>query len=173
MSELKKITRSVPSGGMERPVVEKGVLDGFGEWVLDDGGLLMIMGKGKMPRWYNPLLFSSLFRHATPWRQMRKAGAITQVHISDGVTSIGNGAFCHCDSLTSIQISDSVVSIGDWAFMSCRNLTSIRIPNSVKSIGKEVFSDCTSLRQVTMPRCFDKPSFEENYGIPRSIVTFI
>lgn len=207
MSELKKYEKSVPSGGMERPassggnsgyitktppkpemekpVVAEGTLDGFGKWTLDDAGLLVIDGKGEMPDWSSASY--------TPWERMGKA--IKQVHISDGVTSIGDWAFayCHsltsvhipdsvtsvgmlaferCESLTSIHVPDSVTTIGSWAFSYCKSLTSIHIPDSVKTLGYDVFNGCNRLRQVTMPKHLNCLLFKWNYGIPKSIVTF-
>ena len=49
----------------------------------------------------------------------------TQFAIPDGVITIGDDAFSHCDSLTNVVIPDSVTSIGWTAFYACSNLTSI------------------------------------------------
>ena len=103
-------------------------------------------------------------------------GTATEITIPDGVTSIGDQAFCDCDSLASIVIPDSVeeieinaftnctgltsvtfgensqmTSIGWFAFAGCTGLTSITIPDSVTSIGKGAFSGCSSLESITIP----------------------
>ena len=75
---------------------------------------------------------------------------ITDLEIPEGVTSIGNSAFCGCSSLTSITIPDSVTSIGEVAFSSCSSLTSITIPEGVTSIGYQAFSSCSSLTSITI-----------------------
>ena len=75
---------------------------------------------------------------------------LTNVIISNTVTSIGNYAFEHCNKLTSITIPDSVTSIGNYAFDTCASLTSITIPDSVTSIGNHAFENCTSLASVTI-----------------------
>lgn len=67
------------------------------------------------------------------------------------VISIGDKAFCFCNSLESIIIPDSVTSIGDWAFFWCESLTSITIPDSVTSIGGGIFAACTSLKNINLP----------------------
>ena len=51
--------------------------------------------------------------------------------------------------VTDLIISDSVTSIGDFAFYYCTSLTSITIPDSVTSIGYCAFSGCTSLESAT------------------------
>ena len=75
---------------------------------------------------------------------------IKKIIIPDGVTSIGNYAFCYCRGLTSVTIPDSVTSIGGWAFHACYGLTRVTIPNSVTSIENYAFFDCISLMSVTI-----------------------
>ena len=70
--------------------------------------------------------------------------------IPNGVTSIGDFAFCYC-SLTSIVIPNSVTSIGKRAFWNCDSLKSITIPDGVKSIRKQAFCGCDSLTKVIIP----------------------
>ena len=50
---------------------------------------------------------------------------ITDLVIPNGVTSIGNSAFCNCSSLTSVTIGNSVTSIGWGAFRDCSGLKEI------------------------------------------------
>ena len=76
---------------------------------------------------------------------------VTDLVIPDGVTSIGDVAFCNCSSLTSVTIPDSVTSIGNSAFSGCSGLISVTIPDSVTSIEIYAFSGCSSLTSVTIP----------------------
>ena len=68
-------------------------------------------------------------RTTAPW-----GTAIKAVVIEDGVTNIGEDAFCGYKNLTSVTIPDSVTSIGSSAFDGCTGLTSVIIPDSVTSI---------------------------------------
>lgn len=76
---------------------------------------------------------------------------LTSITIPDKVTSIGEYAFFNCSVLTSITISDNVTSIGDFAFYNCLGLTNITIPEGVTSIGDNTFSGCTGLTNITIP----------------------
>ena len=100
-------------------------------------GMLKISGTGKMTDYS--------YHNYSPFYQNTN---IESVSIEDGVTSIGDFAFCHCKSLTNVTIGNSVTSIGECAFLRCASLISITIPNSVTSIENEAFEDCTSLKSI-------------------------
>ena len=75
----------------------------------------------------------------------------TNYTIPNSVTTIGEGAFSHCDSLTSINIPNSVTTIGGYAFCCCDSLTNINIPNNVTTIGEGTFCHCHSLTSINIP----------------------
>ena len=102
---------------------------------------LTISGTGNMKKWD--------YYYSVPWYSSYSS-KITSVTIENGVTSIGEYAFCHCESLTSVVIPDSVTSIGNSAFTWCKSLTSVAIPESVTSIGDYAFYRCTSLTSVVI-----------------------
>ena len=112
-------------------------------WTLSDEGVLTISGTGAMTD----------YSSSAPWYSSRSS--ITSVIISDGVTSIGYGAFYDCSSLTSVTIPNSVTSIGYRAFEDCSSLTSVTIGNSVTSIGSSAFSGCNSLPVIDNIRYAD------------------
>ncbi len=98
-----------------------------------------------------------------------KCTSLTDITISDSVTSIGNGTFEDCENLKKVNfgtdskletigdsafnctnldritIPDSVTSIGGYAFYNCRSLTSIGVLANVTSVGSAAFMDCRNL----------------------------
>ena len=75
----------------------------------------------------------------------------TNYIIPNGVTHIGDYAFCYDESFTSINIPNSVTNIGNCAFYGCGFLKSINIPDSVTNIGDETFGGCKSLTIINIP----------------------
>lgn len=101
------------------------------------------------------------------------------VTIPYGVTSIGWGAFCDCNSLENIVIPNSVISISNNAFWGCRSLTSVKIPYGVKTIGDYAFYRCYSLTSIDIPnsitsigyRAFEYCSLLTSIVIPDSVIS--
>ncbi len=118
----------------EREITDSGECGDSLTWVLYADGELVINGEGDMWNWTS---------YGAPWYSLVKS--ITNVTISDSVTSIGNSAFYNCSGLTSVTIPDSVSSIGNSAFCYCSGLTSVTIPDSVISIGDYAFRYCSGL----------------------------
>ena len=97
----------------------------------------------------------------------------TSIAIPEGVTYIGDHAFCNCTSLNSVQLPEGVERWGEYAFGDCKALqnvtlpeslttigkhcfrytaiTSIVIPESVSNIGTEVFQGCGELQSAVLP----------------------
>lgn len=63
------------------------------------------------------------------------------------VTRIGENAFAW-RNITSITIPEGVTSIGEDAFCYCCDLAVIKIPEQVKNIGEDAFSGCISLNSL-------------------------
>ncbi len=76
---------------------------------------------------------------------------IASVTIPDCVTVIGQSAFERCYSLSSLTMGNGIKDIGDFAFCGCTNLTSVTISNSVTSIGRYAFFSCDNLISLTIP----------------------
>lgn len=75
----------------------------------------------------------------------------TSFTVPDGVTDIGNGAFCGCTALSEINLPPSLLEIGYGSFMGCTALRKISIPRGVTSIYELAFEGCTSLETADIP----------------------
>ena len=80
---------------------------------------------------------------------------VLAVHLPDTVTSIGKGAFWHCNLLKSVTLPEGLKSIGDEAFLGCSDLTSISLPDSIITLGSGCFADCARLSKVSLPASLD------------------
>ena len=84
------------------------------------------------------------------------SGAVT---IPDGVTRIGENAFCAFlpddknfnHDLTAVTIPDSVKAIDQFAFYHCDKLESINLPAGLQEIGCWAFGVCSGLKEITIP----------------------
>lgn len=72
---------------------------------------------------------------------------ITNVVISESVTTIGASAFAECENLSSVQIPAGITSIGATAFADCATLSRVTLPSDIGSltIGAHAFDDSTSV----------------------------
>ena len=90
-------------------------------WSLDDAtGVLTVTGTGDM--------YDYSIETPAPWYDRR--GSITALSLPVGLSSIGNAAFCDCQSITGIVLPDSLESVGVHAFAYC-----VRVPNMVMPAG--------------------------------------
>ena len=64
------------------------------------------------------------------------------IYIPQGVTSIGQQAFCGCKNLKTVILPSTLISIGANAFNRCPSLKNLNIPASVSYLGIGAFSQC-------------------------------
>lgn len=147
-------------------VIASGV-DGNIEWALLNDGTLVIAGEGNMPNYD--------YEEAVPWYSYQSQ--IINVSLANGITSIGDYAFCYCSKLSSVNIPNSIVSIGDYAFYAC-NLKTVTIPNSVTTIGDSAFNRCENLTSFDVDSnnsnytSIDGVFFEKTNGVPTKLVQY-
>lgn len=106
---------------------------------------LTISGTGGMPGYNN----STQSLESRPWHPYLEN--ITSFVVTEGITSVGQGACNGCTSLTSVTLPDSVNTLVAYAFTDCKALKEIVLPESVTTIGAGVFKGCTALESVIMP----------------------
>lgn len=118
-------------------------------WTLDDEGVLSLTGSGEM------CAFSSA--DAYPWHLFRSA--ITELKLSDGITSLGAYAFASCPQLEKVTIPASVAAIASTAFNSDTLLTTAGPIGGgyhfefgwTTQIPDGAFMDMTKLQSVVIP----------------------
>lgn len=78
---------------------------------------------------------------------------LTEVVISDSITSIGKYAFSQ-SNLKRIRISKSVAYLGEGAFYKCSKFENILFADGCKlaTIEKNTFYDCSNIWNLTLPR---------------------
>ena len=174
-----------PTSG-EQSYNDKGWFDyfsnriGFGKcgdnlyWYVDDNNTLTIFGTGAMYD-YNDS------NNKAPWRNLKTVP--TSLVLEEGITHIGNFAFCNCKGLSgSLTIPNSVTTIGNFAFYDCYGFTgSLTIPNSVTTIGNWAFGNCSGFKgSLTIPNSvtsigeaafFGCSGFTGSLTIPNSVTT--
>lgn len=64
---------------------------------------------------------------------------------------IGDRSFNECNSMKHIALSEGIVSIGNGAFWNSQHLESIRLPESLRFIGNDAFNNCLALNSITIP----------------------
>jgi len=79
---------------------------------------------------------------------------ISKVHIQsivipEGVTKIGDRAFCYCNSLMSVELPSTLKTLGEGVFDNCP-FTEITLPEGIESIGSRAFTYC-DLTTINLP----------------------
>ena len=126
-------------------------------WSIDGEGILSVSGTGEM------ISFEPDSNNA--W--LGKKDSLTEVHIGEGVTSIGDLAFRDCSSLTTITIPSSVTTVGSGAFVGCTGLKrfTVSIDNDyLAAIDGVLFSKPD--RQLL---CYPPNMPDDVYQIPKGI----
>ena len=82
---------------------------------------------------------------------------VKELVICNGITSIGNYAFCGASSLEKLSIANTVTNIGDYAFLYDVNLANVKLPNKIENIGHTAFKE-TKIQNITIPNSVKKLS---------------
>jgi len=82
-----------------------------------------------------------------PYNAFNGCGNLTNLDIPDTVTSIGDQSFAYC-GITHIDLPPVLVSIGKWSFYGCGGLSSLTIPSGVITVGYAAFAACYNLKST-------------------------
>ena len=73
---------------------------------------------------------------------------IVYLTIDEGITSIGQNAFCRCHNLEVAILPEGLETIEEEAFAFCTSLTTMVIPSTVTEIQSHAFWECTGVTDV-------------------------
>ncbi len=76
---------------------------------------------------------------------------ITRVVVEEGVTGIGDYAFCGCTNLESVSLPRGLARIGARAFYGDGKLAGLELPDGLREIEEEAFYPCGSIRELRLP----------------------
>lgn len=82
--------------------------------------------------------------------------SLRTIDIPGGVTSVSG--FGGCTSLSEIHLPESLTEIGDDAFRDCTRVTEIDIPKAVARIGNRAWMNCKTLAKLEVPDAVKKMS---------------
>ena len=77
--------------------------------------------------------------------------ALRSVTLSEGLKTIGEGAFSGCTAIQSLKLPNSLERIEGSAFSGCTGLRSINLPDNLEIIKEYAFDGCTALTDITIP----------------------
>lgn len=133
-----------------------GVCDGGAEWKIA-GTTLTLSGKGSV---YSGDAEGKL---RSQWAD-DFGDSVTSIVVEDGITEIGDYAFCEMQAVESVILPDTVTRIGDWAFEGCICMRQIRMTQNLKEIGYYAFGKCRSLEEIEIPDTLMRVSGSEFSG---------
>lgn len=73
--------------------------------------------------------------------------SVSEIPISDALTTVGEGAFANCLNLQAIDLPESVTVIPDNLFANS-GVNTVEMKDTVTSIGENAFSNCTNLKRL-------------------------
>ncbi len=81
----------------------------------------------------------------------RGCTALTEITLSETVTSLGAGLFQGCTALRKVTLPEGIRKLPDYLFLNCTALETVNIPSSVVELGTETFAYCIRLTTITLP----------------------
>ena len=99
--------------------------------------------------------------------------------IIDGVTTIGDYAFCYCTDVTAVTMPNTVTTLNKEAFSNCEALATLNFSTALQTIGEKAFYYCEALKEVKLPEgliyigemAFNKATTITEVVIPNSVTT--
>ena len=80
----------------------------------------------------------------------RDKNFIAEVIFPQGISAVGNYAFCRCTGLTVINLPEGIREVGAHAFYNCRNIEEITLPDSLVFVGDGFIKNCDKINTVNI-----------------------
>lgn len=106
-----------------------------------DGETLRVYGSGAMENYFAP--------ESTPFCAFRRA--VRELIIEDGISAVGDYAFCGFSGITEVYVPGSVDTIGSRAFGECTSLVFATLAEGVRVIGPKAFEKNPRLTRIDLP----------------------
>lgn len=75
--------------------------------------------------------------------------------VPERVITIGEGAFSR-SSIEEIHLTEGLRSIGERAFFDCRLLSTLELPEGITELGQDSFYGCNALAKITLPSTLEQ-----------------
>ena len=79
------------------------------------------------------------------------ASAVTDIVVSDGITSLPKDAFSNFSKVTSLQMADSVTSLGNYCCSGCASLKNLKLSDNLTEIPLNAFYSCPRVSELKLP----------------------
>lgn len=90
------------------------------------------------------------FRSSLDKNGVFQGTAITEIDLPNGITTIEENSFSHCNKLVKILFPDNLRTIKSSAFSGCNSLLEVTLPSKVEMIEYGAFNFCKNLSKVTL-----------------------
>lgn len=85
-------------------------------------------------------------------REAFKNCGLEELRLPEGMTCVGEGAFCGMKHLERLYLPKTLLCIGKGAFEGCNTLKEVRLPEGLLEISERAFEDCFALEKVEFPQ---------------------
>ena len=100
------------------------------DWYLTSDGKLVLEGSGKTNNYHSG--------STAPWFEHRES--ITEIHVSEGITGLGNQLFVECKNLKNVYFAEGVEELGSNVFKGCSSIEYLAFPKTIKTVGERSFT---------------------------------
>lgn len=128
-------------------------------------GVLTVSGNGAMDNY--------TYQSRPGWYSL--SDYITHVVVEEGVTAIGQYAFCECTAVVTVTIPSTMRTIGDYAFYYCTGTTDVYIHEDLEAANLTWTCTQGSFKTNGSTRCHVHPLQRDAYvnKFPQANVTFV